>query len=384
MSSFFDQEITQLIELEQARQQGAINLIASESVASEVVRSAMASCLANKYAEGYAGKRFYAGCQVIDRVERLAIERAQQLFGAHHVNVQPHAGAQANMAVYFALLKPGDRILALDFSCGGHLTHGHPKTLIGKLYNFIFYHVDRASELIDYHEVERLALQHRPKLIIAGASAYSRMIDWQKFAAIAHAVGAYFMVDMAHIAGLVAAGLHPNPVPYADIVTSTTHKTLCGPRGAFILCTAALAERIDRAVMPGVQGGPFMHAIAAKAVAFAQACKPEFRVYQERVIANAQCLAHELAQCGYRIVSGGTDTHLFLIDLRAQNLTGKRAEELLAQHQIYVNRNTIPFDDQSPFVASGIRVGTPFVTAQGYERDDMKKLARKIDQVLRA
>lgn len=383
MKQFFDQEVSQLIEHEHVRQQTGINLIASESIMPDAVRVVMASCLAQKYAEGYPGRRFYAGCQYIDDIERLAIERAKKLFGAQHANVQSHAGAQANMAAYIAVLHPGDCVLAMDFAAGGHLTHGHPKALAGQLYNFIFYGVDRECELIDYDQLAQLAQKYKPKLVIAGASAYSRVIDWQKIATIAHENGALFMVDMAHVAGLVAAELYPNPIAHADIVTSTTHKTLCGPRGAFILCTQELAERIDKAVMPGVQGGPFMHAIAAKAIAFNIAQKKEFKVYQKLVIANAQRLAQEFIQCGYRIVSRGTDTHLFIIDLSSKNLSGRQAEELLAQNNIYVNRNVIPFDQRPPVVASGIRLGTPFITAQGKTLEDMVLIAERIDQVLR-
>jgi len=378
-----DTEIWSLIQQEELRQEKGINLIASESRAPDAVRQVMASCLANKYAEGYPGKRFYAGCQYVDQIEQLAIDRAKKLFGAEHANVQSHAGAQANCAVYYALLKPGDTVLSMNFAAGGHLTHGHPANSSGSSYKFVFYGVHKETELIDFNEVEKLALYYKPKLIIAGASAYSRTIDFKSFSEISKKVGAYFMVDMAHIAGLVAAGLHPSPVPYADVVTSTTHKTLCGPRGAFILCRQELASRIDKAVMPGVQGGPFMHAIAAKAVAFKLADSFEFKEYQKQVILNAQALAESLKKLGYKIVSGGTDTHLFLVDLRDKNITGKDAEIALAQHEIYVNRNMIPFDTQLPMVASGIRVGTPFVTSQGKKEDDMVCIARMIDEVLK-
>lgn len=378
----FDQEILALIAQEHARQREGINLIASENIVPEPVAHVLSSCLSNKYAEGTPGKRFYAGCRVIDQVELCAVERIKKLYEAHYANVQPHAGAQANLAAYMAVLKPGDTVLAMDFAAGGHLTHGHPRTIAAQLYNFISYGVHRQTELVDYDEVFRLAEHHRPKLIVAGASAYSRIIDWQKFSVIAKSVGALLMVDMAHTAGLVAAGIYPNPVPYADIVTGTTHKTLRGPRGGFILCTHELASAIDRAVMPGVQGGPFMQVIAAKAIAFKLAAQPDFVAYQKLVVANAQRLAHELAVRGYRIVSGGTDSHLFLVDLSSKKLTGRRAEELLAAHNIFVNRNSIPFDTQSPFVTSGIRIGTPFITSQGKTPEDMVEIADKIDRVL--
>jgi glycine hydroxymethyltransferase len=378
-----DDQIWQIIAQEEQRQHETINLIASENIVPDEIRQAMASCLANKYAEGYPGKRFYAGCQFIDEIEQLAIDRATKLFGAEHANVQPHAGAQANMAVYYAMLKPGDTVLSMNFAAGGHLTHGAPVTLAGSLYHFAFYGVNPGTELINFDEIEQLARQHKPKLIIAGASAYSRTIDFERFAAIARSVGALLMVDMAHIAGLVSAGLHPNPTSHADFVTSTTHKTLRGPRGAFILCKKQYAAVIDKAVMPGTQGGPFMHAIAAKAIAFKLATTPEFKEYQKQVISNAQTLAHELAAHGFRIVSGGTDTHLFLIDLRPQQITGKQAESLLAKHDIYANRNMIPFDQQSPTIASGIRIGTPFVTAQGKMESDMRMIAAKIAEILK-
>ena len=378
-----DTKIWQLIQQEEHRQQEEINLIASENIAPEEVRLAMASCLANKYAEGYPSKRFYAGCQYVDQIEQLAIDRAKKLFGAEHANVQPHAGTQANLAVYQALLKPGDTILSMSFAAGGHLTHGHPASLVGQLYNIIHYGVHAETELIDFNEVEKLATYYKPKLIIAGASAYSRTIDFKTFSQIAHKVGAYLMVDMAHIAGLIAAGLHQSPVPYADVVTSTTHKTLRGPRGAFILCKKELATHIDKAVMPGIQGGPFMHAIAAKAIAFELAEAPEFKQYQKQVILNAQTLAAKLQELDYRIVSGGTDTHLFLVDLRDKKITGKEAEIVLAQHNIYVNRNSIPFDQQSPTIASGIRIGTPFITSQGKTEADMEIIAQLIDKIVK-
>lgn len=378
-----DIEVWYLIQQEGLRQELGVNLIASESPASHEIRHIMASCLANKYAEGVPGKRFYAGCQYVDQIENLAIERVKKLFGAEHANVQPHAGAQANCAVYYALLKPGDTVLSMNFAAGGHITHGHQANFSGSLYSFVFYGVHKETGCIDFNEVEKLAFYYKPKLIIAGASAYSRVIDFKTFGEIARKIGAYLMVDMAHIAGLVAAELHPNPIPYADVVTSTTHKTLCGPRGAFILCKKELALRIDRAIMPGIQGGPFMHAIAAKAAAFKYAESQEFRDYQKQVILNAQVLAESLKQYGYTIVSGGTDTHLFLVDLRNKNITGKDAEIALAQHEIYVNRNMIPCDTQSPLVTSGIRIGTSFVTAQGKKEGDMVRIAHMIDEALK-
>lgn len=384
-----DSHVWQLIKQEEERQQNSINLIASENIAPDEVRQALTTCLSNKYAEGYPGKRFYSGCQYIDEIEQLAINRVKKLFGAEHANVQPHAGAQANLAVYYALLQPGETILSMNFAAGGHLTHGHPANIASSLYKFIFYGVDKNTEQIDFEEITKLAQLHKPKLILAGASAYSRKIDFQKFAQIAQNIGAYFMADMAHIAGLVVAGLHPNPTPYADVVTSTTHKTLRGPRGAFILCKKIatnginIAEKIDRAVMPGIQGGPFMHAIAAKAIAFELAFQKEFKNYQQQVIINAQTLASKLQELGFRIVSGGTDTHLFLVDLISKNITGKQAEIKLAQHNIYVNRNMIPFDQQSPLVTSGIRIGTPFITSQGKTEKDMITIAQLIASVLR-
>lgn len=384
-----DSHVWQLIKQEEERQQNSINLIASENIAPDEVCQALTTCLSNKYAEGYPGKRFYSGCQYIDEIEQLAINRVKKLFGAEHANVQPHAGAQANLAVYYALLQPGETILSMNFAAGGHLTHGHPANIASTLYKFVFYGVHKETELIDFEEIKKLAQIHKPKLILAGASAYSRTLDFQKFAQIAQNIGAYFMVDMAHIAGLVAAGLHPDPVPHADVITSTTHKTLRGPRGAFILCKKNatnginIAEKIDRAVMPGIQGGPFMHAIAAKAIAFELAFQKEFKNYQQQVIINAQTLASKLQELGFRIVSGGTDTHLFLVDLISKNITGKQAEIKLAQHNIYVNRNMIPFDQQSALVTSGIRIGTPFITSQGKTEKDMITIAQLIASVLR-
>ncbi len=378
-----DTQIWNIIKQEGQRQQEAINLIASENIAPQEICDAMASVLANKYAEGYPGKRYYSGCQFVDKIEEIAIERAKKLFGAEHANVQSHAGSQANMAVYFAILKPGDTVLGMQLSSGGHLTHGHPINFSGTLYNFVSYGVNKETEQIDYDEVEELALKHKPKLIICGASAYSRIIDFEKFGAIAKKVGTYLMADMAHIAGLVATGLHPSPVPYADFVTSTTHKTMRGPRGAFILCKQEHAKIIDKAVMPGIQGGPFMNAIAAKAIMFQNAMQPEFKLYQQQVIKNAKIMAQGFAELGYRIVGGGTDNHLFLIDLRSKNITGKDAELALSKENIYVNRNTIPFDPQSPFITSGIRIGTPFITSQGKTEKDAEEIVAKIDTILK-
>ena len=377
-----DTQIWNIIKQEGQRQQEAINLIASENIAPQEICDAMASVLANKYAEGYPGKRYYSGCQFVDKIEEIAIERAKKLFGAEHVNVQSHAGSQANMAVYFAILKPGDTVLGMQLSSGGHLTHGHPINFSGTLYNFVSYGVNKETEQIDYDEVEELALKHKPKLIICGASAYSRIIDFEKFGAIAKKAGAYLMADMAHIAGLVATGLHPSPVPYADFVTSTTHKTMRGPRGAFILCKQEHAKLIDKAVMPGIQGGPFMNTIAAKAIMFQNALQPEFKHYQQQVIKNAKVMAQGFAELGYRIVGGDTDNHLFLIDLRSKNITGKDAELALSKENIYVNRNTIPFDPQSPFITSGIRIGTPFITSQGKAEKETTEIVHKINEIL--
>ncbi len=378
----YDKELYSLISQENDRQKRAINLIASENIAPYEVRRALSSVLTNKYAEGYPGKRYYAGCEVIDRIEQVAIDRAKQLFGAEHANVQPHSGTQANMAVYQAMLKPGDTILAMHMLSGGHLSHGSPANFSGNLYRFIFYGVDQATERLDYEAIEKLALEHRPKLIVAGASAYSRAIDFERFAHIAQKVSAYLMADMAHIVGLVAVGLHQNPTPYADFVTSSTQKTLRGPRGGFILCKKQHACAIDKAVMPGIQGGPCMNVIAAKAIAFELAKSPAFKKYQERVIANAQAMADELSKRGYRIVSGGTDNHLFLVDLRPQGLTGKQAEEILQKAGILVNRNAIPGDQLSPLVASGIRIGTPAVTSRGMTEKQARRIARRIAQIL--
>ena len=371
----FDPEVGEAIRAEYERQRGGLELIASENVVSDAVMLAAGSILTNKYAEGYPGHRYYGGCACVDRVEKTAIERAKQLFGAEHVNVQPHSGAQANTAVYVGLLEHGDTVMGMNLAHGGHLTHGSPVNFSGKNYNFVAYGVDRETGRIDYAEFERLAHEHKPKLIIAGASAYPRIIDFERMASVAHAVGALFMVDMAHIAGLVAAGLHPSPVPYADIVTTTTHKTLRGPRGGMILCREELGKAIDKAIFPGTQGGPLMHVIAAKAVCFGEALKPEFKTYQTQIVKNAATLADGLLAEGFDLVSGGTDNHLILIDLRSMGLTGKEMERRLDEVHITVNKNAIPFDPEKPFVTSGIRVGTPAVTTRGLVEADMKTIA---------
>ena len=372
-----DPEVGKAIEAEYARQKRNIELIASENIVSEAVMMAMGTVLTNKYAEGFPSKRYYGGCECVDVVENIAIERAKKLFGADHACVQPHSGASANLAVYFALIKPGDTVLGLNLAHGGHLTHGSPVNLSGTYYNFIPYSLDD-SERINYDKVRELALEHKPKLIVAGASAYPREIRFDKFAEIAHEVGAYLMVDMAHIAGLVAAGLHQNPVLYADVVTTTTHKTLRGPRGGLILCKEALAKQINKAVFPGTQGGPLEHIIAAKAVCFGEALKPEFKAYQQQVINNAQAFAKALTDEGFRLVSGGTDNHLILIDLQNMNITGKELEKRLDEVYITANKNAIPNDPQSPFVTSGLRVGTPAVTTRGIKEEDMVKVAHFI------
>lgn len=378
-----DPQIAALIEAETARQSEGLELIASENFVSPAVMEAMGSPLTNKYAEGLPGKRYYGGCEVVDRAEQIAIDRAKQLFGADHANVQPHSGAQANGAVYLAFLKPGETVLGLDLSMGGHLTHGSPVNFSGLLYHAVHYGVNDQG-LIDYDVVAALALEHKPKMIIAGYSAYSRILDFARFAEIARSVGAILMVDMAHFAGLVAAGLHPSPIPHADVVTTTTHKTLRGPRGGLILCKAEHAKLIDKAVFPGLQGGPLEHVIAAKAVAFGEALEPGFTVYSQRVIDNAQALAAALAGRGYHIVSGGTDNHLMLVDLRSKNLTGKMAEQALNKAGITVNKNTVPRETQSPFVTSGIRLGTPALTTRGMGTGEMVRVAELIDEVLRA
>ena len=378
-----DPELYSAIKAETRRQRENIELIASENYVSQAVREAQGSVMTNKYAEGYPGKRWYNGCEFVDEAERLAIDRAKQLFGAEHVNVQPHSGSSANMAVYFAILQPGDTMLAMSLACGGHLTHGHKVNFSGRFFNVIHYGVDKETERIDYDEVETLAKQHKPRLICAGASAYSRIIDFKRLREIADSVGAYLMVDMAHIAGLVAAGFHPNPVPLCEFVTTTTHKTLRGPRGGMILCQARFAQDIDRQIFPGIQGGPLMHVIAAKAVCFHEALQPAFKEYAGQIVKNAQTLAAALENAGLRIVSGGTDNHMMLVDLRPVNVTGKDAATVLDKAQITVNKNAIPFDTQSPFVTSGIRVGTPAVTTRGMKEPEMRKIAGFITEILR-
>lgn len=370
-----DIEIFQAIEAEKKRQQDNIELIASENFVSEAVMEAMGSVLTNKYAEGYPGRRYYGGCEHVDVAENLARDRAKQLFGADHANVQPHSGAQANMAVYFTVLEPGDTVLGMNLNHGGHLTHGSPVNFSGTLYRFVDYGVDQETEKLDYEAVLKIAEQEKPKLIVAGASAYSRIIDFAKFREIADKVNAYLMVDMAHIAGLVASGLHPNPVPYADFVTTTTHKTLRGPRGGMILCREAFAKKIDKAVFPGMQGGPLMHIIAAKAVSFKEALSDSFKTYSKHVIENAKMLAEALQADGIRIVSGGTDNHLLLLDVTPLDLTGKVAEHVLDSIGITANKNTIPFDTESPFVTSGLRIGTAAVTTRGFGKSEMKEIA---------
>ncbi|MDD5287546.1 MAG: serine hydroxymethyltransferase [Dehalococcoidales bacterium] len=377
-----DPEVYNAIELEKKRQQTTVNLIASENYASKAVLEALGSYLTDKYAEGYPHKRHYGGCENVDTIETLAIERVKQLFHADHANVQPHAGAQANMAAYFATVQPGDTIMGMKLAHGGHLTHGDQASFSGRMYNFIPYGVSKETERIDYQEVERLALEHKPKLIVVGASAYPRIIDFERFRQIADMVGAKVMVDIAHIAGLIAVGLHPTPVPYAEIITSTTHKTLRGPRGAFILCRADLAKSVDSAVFPRMQGGPLMHAIAARAVAFQEALQPSFMDYQRNTLDNAQVLAAELKQLGLRIVSGGTDNHMVLVDLTPINVSGKQAQEALERVGIVVNRNSIPFDTRSNWVTSGIRLGSPAMTTRGFTIAEMKLCANLIFKVL--
>ena len=377
-----DPNVKAVIDQELMRQRDKLEMIASENIVSQAVMEAQGSVLTNKYAEGYPGKRYYGGCEHVDVVETLAIERAKRLFGAEHANVQPHSGSQANFAVYFAMLKPGDTIVGMNLSHGGHLTHGSPVNVSGTYFNVVPYGVNAETQQIDYDEFRKIVLEAKPKLIIAGGSAYSRQIDFKKMADVAHEVGAIFMVDMAHFAGLVAAGLHPNPVEYADIVTTTTHKTLRGPRGGMILCKEEYAKAIDKAVFPGIQGGPLMHVIAAKAVALGEALQPEFKVYAEQVIKNAKVLGAELIAKGLTIVSGGTDTHVMLVDVRNTGLTGKEAEHLLDEIGITANKNTIPFDPASPFVTSGVRLGTPALTTRGLKEDDMKEIADIIATVL--
>ena len=377
-----DEEIYSLVEKELEREQDGIELIASENFASEAVMEAMGSYLTNKYAEGYPSKRYYGGCQVVDEVEELARERAKKLFGAEHANVQPHSGSQANMAVYFTILQPGDTVLGMNLSHGGHLTHGSAVNFSGRLYNFVSYGVNKKTERIDYEEVRRLALEYKPKLIVAGASAYSRIIDFKKLKEICDEVEAYFMVDMAHIAGLVATGAHPSPVPYADFVTSTTHKTLRGPRGGLILCKEKYAKALDKNIFPGIQGGPLMHTIAAKAVCFKEALQPEFKEYIDRVVKNCKVLAEELVKYDFKLVSNGSDNHLILIDLNNKDITGKDAEKRLDSIGITVNKNTVPNETKSPFVTSGIRIGTAAVTTRGFDEEDMKEVAALINDAI--
>lgn len=377
-----DPELFHAMELELERQRNHIELIASENFTSQAVMEAMGSHLTNKYAEGYPGARYYGGCQYVDMVERLAIERVTKLFGAEHANVQPHSGAQANIAVYAALLKPGDKILGMDLSHGGHLTHGSKASISGKYFEAHFYGVDPETETIDYDALERTAKEVQPKLIIAGASAYPRVIDFARFRAIADEVGAYLMVDMAHIGGLVAAGVHPSPVPYADVVTCTTHKTMRGPRGAIILCKAELGKKIDSAVFPGTQGGPLMHVIAGKAVCFGEALQPEFKAYQQQVVANASVLAESLQQGGVRLVSGGTDNHLMLADVFSRGRTGAEVQELLDRAHITANKNTIPFDTQSVRTTSGMRFGTPAATTRGMKEAQMRAIGAMICRLI--
>lgn len=378
-----DPKLLEAMNLELNRQRDKIELIASENFVSKAVMEAMGSVLTNKYAEGYPGARFYGGCEYVDIVEDLARDRAKELFGAEHVNVQPHSGAQANLAVYLAAIKPGDTVLGMNLAHGGHLTHGNPANASGILYNFVAYGVNEETSRIDYDEVRKAAFKHKPRLIVAGASAYPRTIDFAAFAEIANDVGALFMVDMAHIAGLVAAGLHPNPIPHAHFVTTTTHKTLRGPRGGMIFCRKAWAKEIDKAVFPGTQGGPLMHVIAAKAVSFSEALQPSFKEYAQKVVTNAKTLADALLSEGFDIVSGGTDNHLMLVDVRNLNLTGKKAQHLLDEVGVTCNKNTIPFDPASPFITSGIRLGTPAVTSRGMDEQAMKEIAEIISLTLK-
>ncbi|MDD6119069.1 MAG: serine hydroxymethyltransferase [Selenomonadaceae bacterium] len=378
-----DPQVAEAIDSELNRQRSKLELIASENIVSPAVLAAQGSVLTNKYAEGYPGKRYYGGCEYVDVVEQLAIDRAKKLFGAEYANVQPHSGAQANMAVFFALVKPGDTVMGMNLTDGGHLTHGSPVNMSGKYFKIVPYGVRKEDERIDYDELERIAKECKPKLIVGGASAYARVIDFERMANIAHSVGAYLMVDIAHIAGLVAAGLHPSPVPYADVVTTTTHKTLRGPRGGMILCKdAEFGKQFNKAIFPGIQGGPLMHVIAAKAVALGEALKPEFKEYAQQVIKNAKVLAEELTKDGFRIVTGGTDNHLMLVDLTPKKLTGKVAQNVLDEVNITVNKNTIPFEPLSPFVTSGIRLGSPALTTRGFKEDDMSEVADIIALVL--
>ena len=378
-----DKDIYNLIEKELKRQQDGIELIASENIVSEAVMEAMGSYLTNKYAEGYPGKRYYGGCHVVDEIEQIAIDRAKELFGAEYANVQPHSGSQANMAVYFSVLEPGDTVLGMDLSHGGHLTHGSPVNFSGRLFNFVSYGVDKETEMIDYENVRKIALENKPKLIVAGASAYSRIIDFSKLREIADEVGALLMVDMAHIAGLVAAGVHPSPVPYCDFVTSTTHKTLRGPRGGLILCKEKYGKLIDKNIFPGMQGGPLMHVIAAKAVCFKEALDPSFKEYGAQVVKNCKRLAEELIKRDFKIVSGGTDNHVFLVDLHNKEVTGKETENLLDRVGITLNKNTVPNETRSPFVTSGVRIGTAAVTTRGFKEEDMVVIAEIIDEAIK-
>ncbi|MDD3803510.1 MAG: serine hydroxymethyltransferase [bacterium] len=377
-----DKEVYEAVLNEEQRQKEKLELIASENFVSESVLEAMGSVMTNKYAEGYPSKRYYGGCEFVDVAENLARDRAKKLFGAEHANVQPHCGSQANMVAYFTFLKPGETFFGLDLSHGGHLTHGHPISFSGMLYNAVHYGVEKDTEVIDYSKLRESAKEHKPKMIITGASAYPRTLDFAKFREICDEVGAKMVVDIAHIAGLVAAGVHPSPVPYADIVTTTTHKTLRGPRGGMVLSKQQYAAEVDKALFPGIQGGPLMHVIAAKAVAFNEALQPSFIDYQKQVLKNAQSLAASLVKLGYRLVSGGTDTHLMLVDLRQKRVTGKGAEKALDRAGITVNKNTIPFDPEKPFIASGIRLGTPAMTTRGMKEQDMEKIASFIDRVI--
>lgn len=377
-----DPEVADALQAETERQRGNIELIASENFTSRAVMEAQGSTATNKYAEGYPGRRYYGGCEFVDVVESLAIERAKALFGAGHANVQPHSGAQANTAVYFAMLTPGDTVLGMNLSHGGHLTHGHPINLSGKYFNFVPYGVTKETETIDYDALLDLAKEHKPKMIVAGASAYPRIIDFPRIRRIADEVGAFVMVDMAHIAGLVATGLHPSPVPYAEFVTTTTHKTLRGPRGGLILCQEQFAKKIDQAIFPGTQGGPLMHVIAGKAVAFKEAASPEFKAYQAQVVKNAKVFAAALMNRGFRVISGGTDNHLMLVSVREHGLTGLQAERLLDSCAITVNKNTIPFDPEKPFITSGLRIGTPAVTTRGMKEAEMLEISGIIADVL--
>ena len=378
-----DPEVSKAIDQELNRQRNKLELIASENIVSKAVMAAQGSVLTNKYAEGYPGKRYYGGCEYVDVVEQLAIDRAKELFGAGYANVQPHSGAQANMAVFFALLTPGDTVMGMNLTDGGHLTHGSPVNMSGKYFKIVPYGVSEKTEMLDYDEIQRIANECKPKLIVAGASAYARTIDFQRMAEIAHSVGAYLMVDMAHIAGLVAAGLHPSPVPYADVVTTTTHKTLRGPRGGLILCKdEEFGKQFNKAIFPGIQGGPLMHVIAAKAVALKEALSPEFKAYAQQIVKNAKALADTLQADGFHIVSGGTDNHLMLVDLTSKNITGKLAQNLLDEVGITANKNTIPFEKLSPFVTSGIRLGSPALTTRGFKEEDMVEVANIIALVL--